>query len=93
VAGNELTHPAGHGVEHHEGGHDEPVLAPDQVKPLPFRRLTPIAAFVSAALLVIMAFFGNHQGDTEKIYLVGIAAIIVLVVIGDFFLRKAGLRN
>jgi Protein of unknown function (DUF2631) len=94
VAGNELTHPAGHGeVEHHAAGHDEPILSPDQLKPQPFRRLTVFAAFFSAAALVIMAFFGNHQGDTEKVFLVAIAALIVIVVIGDFFLRKAGLRN
>lgn len=94
VAGNELAHPTGHDeVEHHKAGHDEPVVAPDQLKPPPFRRLTLLAALFTAVLLPVMAFFGNHQGNVEKVFLVGIAALIVIAVIGDFFLRKAGLRS
>jgi hypothetical protein len=94
VAGNELTHPTGHNeVEHHAADHDEPVVAPDQLKPPPFRRLTLLAALFTAALLPVMAFFGNHEGNVEKIYLVGISALILIAIVGDFFLRKAGLRN
>jgi hypothetical protein len=95
VAGsNELAHPAGHGdVEHHEAGHDEPVVAPDQLKAPPFRRLTLLAALATAAVLPCMAFVGNHEGNVEKVFLVGIAALILIGIIGDFFLRKAGLRN
>jgi Protein of unknown function (DUF2631). len=80
-------------VEHHEAGHDEPVVAPDQLKPPPFRRLTLFAALFTAAVLPLMAFVGNHEGNVEKIWLVGIAALIVIAIIADYFLRKAGLRN
>ena len=94
VAGKELAHPTGHDeVEHHTAGHDEPVVSPDQLKPPPFRRLTLFAALLTAAVLPVMAFFGNHEGSVEKVFLVGIAGLIVLGVIGDFFLRKAGLRS
>jgi hypothetical protein len=89
-----VTHATSHGeVDHHEAGHDEPVVAPDQLKPPPFRRLTLFAALVTAALLPIMAFIGNHEGNVEKIWLVSIAALIVIAIIADYFLRKAGLRN
>lgn len=89
-----VAHATGHGeVEHHEAGHDEPVVAPDQLKPPPFRRLTLFAALVTAALLPLMAFVGNHEGNVEKVWLVGIAVLIVVWIIADFFLRKAGLRN
>ncbi|MBX6748312.1 MAG: DUF2631 domain-containing protein [Micromonosporaceae bacterium] len=89
-----MAHATGHGeVEHHEAGHDEPVVAPDQLKPPPFRRLTLFAALLTAVLLPLMAFVGNHQGNVEKVWLVGIAALIVIAIIADFFLRKAGLRN
>lgn len=94
MAGNELTHPTGHDeVEHHQAGHDEPVVAPDQLKPPPFRRLTLLAALFTAAALPVMAFIGNHEGNVEKVFLVGISALILIAIIGDFFLRKAGLRN
>lgn len=89
-----VTHATSHGeVDHHEAGHDEPVLAPDQLKPPPFRRLTLFAALFTAAVLPLMAFVGNHEGNVEKVWLVGIAALIVIAIIADYFLRKAGLRN
>lgn len=94
MAGNELTQAAGHEeVEHHKAGHDEPVVAPDQLKPPPFRRLTLLAALFTAAALPVMAYIGNHEGNVEKVFLVGIAALIVIAIVADFFLRKAGLRN
>jgi hypothetical protein len=41
----------------------------------------------------LMAFIGNHQGGVEKIFLVGISAFLLLMLIIDFFLRRAGLRT
>ena len=94
MGGNELAHPTGHHeVEHHDAEHHDEVYGPDQLKPPPFRRLTLLAALATAAILPIMAFIGNHEGNVEKIWLVGIAALIVLAIIADYFLRKAGLRN
>jgi len=98
VAGNELAHAqAGeHAVEHAgigEEAHHEAVYAPDQLKPSPFLRIARLAAVVVAAGFVVMAFVGNHRGNVEKVFLVGIAALMILWLIMDFFLKKAGLKN
>lgn len=102
VAGHELARPGDtvehhggqHGpVEHHEGEHHEPVLAPDQLKPTPFRRLIIVSGLLTVVCLPVMAFVGNHEGNVEKVFLVGIAAVIALAGIVGFFLKKAGLRN
>jgi hypothetical protein len=92
VAGNELAQPGGHAVEH-GGEHDEPVLAPDQLRPMPFQKLGRVAAVVVAIVLVLMAFFGNHRGNVEKVFLVAIAAIMLFMLIVDFFLKRVGLRS
>ncbi|MCW3842121.1 DUF2631 domain-containing protein [Micromonospora yasonensis] len=70
----------------------EPVTAPDQHKP-GHRRSGRIGAVLSAAVLVIMAFCGNHRGRVEDIWLVGIAALLLAIVIGDAVLRRNGLRS
>jgi uncharacterized membrane protein len=88
VAGHELAHPGEHAVEHHE-----PVVAPDQLKPPPFRRLVLAAAFLSIMVLPIIALVGNHRGNVEKVILIGIAFIMLLMIIVDFFLRKLGLKS
>jgi hypothetical protein len=98
VAGNELAHAhAGeHAVDHsagHGAGHDEPVIAPDQLKPTPFKRLIRLAATLTIIVLPVMAFFGNHEGNVEKVFLVGISGLMLLLVIVAFFLKRAGLRN
>jgi uncharacterized protein DUF2631 len=97
VAGNELAHPESHDVEHHGSEHGAAehgeILAPDQLKPTPFKRLIFVAALVTALCLPLMAFVGNHEGNVEKVFLVSIAGLIVLAGIVIFFLKKAGLRN
>jgi hypothetical protein len=98
VAGNELAHaqPGEHAVDQHGAGHGEEhdaVVAPDQLKPVPFRRLTVVAAFLTAIVLVLMALIGNHRGNIEKVFLIGIAGLIVLMVTVDVVLRRRGLRN
>ncbi|MEU4675955.1 DUF2631 domain-containing protein [Micromonospora azadirachtae] len=70
----------------------EPVTAPDQHKP-GHRKSARIGAVLSAAVLVIMAFCGNHEGRVEEIWLVGLAALLLVIVIGDAVLRRAGLRS
>ncbi len=70
----------------------EPVTAPDQHKP-GHRRSGRIGAVLSAALLVVMAFCGNHEGRVEAIWLVGIAALLLAIVIADAVLRRNGLRS
>ncbi|MEV0430853.1 DUF2631 domain-containing protein [Micromonospora sp. NPDC049836] len=70
----------------------EPVTAPDQHKP-GHRRSGRIGAVLSAVVLVIMAFCGNHEGRVEDIWLIGIAALLLAIVIGDAVLRRNGLRS
>jgi hypothetical protein len=66
------------------------VYAPDQLKPTN-RRRAQRGAIISAVVL-LMFFWGNQSGNTEKVWLVLIAAGLVAIVIGDAVLRKAGLR-
>ncbi|MEU5561836.1 MULTISPECIES: DUF2631 domain-containing protein [Micromonospora] len=70
----------------------EPVTAPDQHKP-GHRKSGRIGAVLSAAVLVLMAFCGNHEGKVEEIWLVGLAAVLLIIVIGDSVLRRSGLRS
>lgn len=66
------------------------VYAPDQLKPTN-RPRAQRGAIISAVVL-LMFFWGNQSGNTEKVWLVLIAVGLVAVVIGDAVLRKAGLR-
>jgi hypothetical protein len=72
--------------------HDEPVIAPDQLKPMVSRRKATAGAILVALILVAMALVGNHQGRVENIFLFAIAGILVLIPIADFILRRNGLR-
>ncbi|MFG3601918.1 DUF2631 domain-containing protein [Micromonospora chersina] len=70
----------------------EPVTAPDQHKP-GHRRSGRIGAVLSAAVLALMALCGNHEGNVENIWLFGLAALLLAIVIGDAVLRRNGLRS
>ncbi|MCW3813513.1 DUF2631 domain-containing protein [Micromonospora sp. DR5-3] len=70
----------------------EPVTAPDQHKP-GHRKAGRIGAVLSAVVLVIMALCGNHEGKVEDIWLLGIAALLLAIVLGDAVLRRSGLRS
>jgi ABC-type Fe3+-siderophore transport system permease subunit len=70
----------------------EPVTSPDQHKPTPIKGAR-IAGTISAILLVLMAFFGNHEGNVEKLWLCGIAAGIIAILVADAVLRRNGLKN
>ncbi|WP_433826909.1 DUF2631 domain-containing protein [Actinoplanes sp. CA-015351] len=69
--------------------HDE-VYAPDQLKP-GNRKRAQKGAIISAVIMLLF-FWGNQQGNTEKVWLVVIAIGLVAVIIGDAVLRRAGLR-
>ncbi len=66
------------------------VYAPDQLKPTNRRRAQRGA--IISAIVLLMFFWGNQQGNTEKVWLVVIAVGLIAAVIGDIVLRKAGLR-
>ncbi|WP_045741546.1 MULTISPECIES: DUF2631 domain-containing protein [Actinoplanes] len=70
--------------EHHE------VYAPDQLKP-GNRKRAQRGALISAVIM-LMFFWGNQQGNTEKVWLVVAAVLLVAAIVGDVILRKAGLR-
>ena len=69
----------------------EPVTSPDQHKPG-----SPKAARVGAvvvALLLLTCLVGNHKGRIEDIWLIAAAAGLVLALVGDWVLRRNGLRR
>jgi Protein of unknown function (DUF2631) len=70
---------------------DEPVTSPDQHKP-GHRKLGRIAALGTAAILLLL-LFGNHRGRVEDIWLIGLAGLIVVMIVGDWVLRRNGLRD
>ncbi|MFI5931253.1 DUF2631 domain-containing protein [Actinoplanes sp. NPDC051494] len=69
---------------------EEPVYAPDQLKP-GNRRQARTGALVTAGILLLM-LWGNHEGNTENVYLIGSAAALILVVLVDVVLRRNGLK-
>lgn len=69
---------------------EEPVYAPDQLKP-GNRKWARIGA-VGTAVLILALFWGNHEGNTENVYLVLFALGLIGWVIGDTVLRRNGLK-
>ena len=69
---------------------EEPVYAPDQLKP-GNRKWARIGAIGTAVILLAM-LFGNHEGNTENIWLIGTALALIAIVIGDAVLRRNGLK-
>jgi hypothetical protein len=70
---------------------DEPVTAPDQHRP------TNRKAAYTGGILTILALLaltqGNHQGNIENLWLIGLAALLAVIILGDWLLRKNGLRS
>jgi len=48
---------------------------------------------VVTALALLAMICGNHEGRVEDIWLVGLAALLLIIVIGDAVLRRNGLRS
>jgi Protein of unknown function (DUF2631) len=72
---------------------DEPVTSPDQHKPTISPRLARFGAIMSMIILVAMGLIGNHQGHVEDFFTLGTAALILLILIGDWLLRRNGLKS
>ena len=68
----------------------DPVYAPDQLKP-GNRKVARIGA-LGTAVVMLMFFWGNHEGNTENIWLVVFAVGLVAIVIADAVLRRNGLK-
>jgi Protein of unknown function (DUF2631) len=69
---------------------EEPVYAPDQLKP-GNRKWARRGAFGSAVILLLY-LWGNHEGNIENVYLILIALLLVGAVIADAVLRRNGLK-
>lgn len=70
---------------------NEPVTSPDQhkrVNPTPLR----VGGVVTIVILLLMTI-GNHQGEVENVWLVSLAGVIALMLVGDWVLRRNGLRG
>jgi hypothetical protein len=68
----------------------EPVTSPDQHKP-GHPRAARFGAAVSVLILLSM-LIGNHRGRVEDIFLIAGAGLLVLALVGDWVLRRNGLR-
>ncbi|GAA0717109.1 DUF2631 domain-containing protein [Dactylosporangium roseum] len=68
----------------------EPVTSPDQHKPGHPRAAR--AGAVVVALLLLSLIFENREGHVSEIWLVGGAALLLLALVGDWVLRRHGLR-
>ena len=70
---------------------DEPVTSPDQRKPVNPRKAR-IGAVLAVIILLVM-LLPVHHGHVEDLWLAGLAALIVVMLIGDWVLRRNGLRD
>ena len=68
----------------------DPVYAPDQLKP-GNRKLARLGALGAAAIMLLF-FWGNHEGNTENIFLVLFSVGLIGIVIADAVLRRNGLK-
>jgi hypothetical protein len=72
-------------------GNEEPVTSPDQHKPGSLKAAR-IGAVLTIVALLAMAGGGNDITGSEKLWLVGTSALLAAIVLGDWLLRKNGLR-
>jgi hypothetical protein len=69
---------------------EEPVYAPDQLKP--GSRKWARRGAIGTAVILLLFFWGNHEGNTENVYLVVIALVLIGMVVVDSVLRRNGLK-
>jgi hypothetical protein len=69
---------------------NEPVTSPDQHKPGHPRAAR--AGAIGCAVILLLMLIGNHKGHIENIFLIAAAGALVLAVVGDWVLRRNGLR-
>jgi hypothetical protein len=70
---------------------EEPVYAPDQLKP--GNRKWARRGALGSAVIILLYFWGNHEGNTENIYLVLFALGLIAIVVADAVLRRNGLKS
>jgi hypothetical protein len=69
---------------------EEPVYSPDQLKP--GNRKWARRGALGSAVIVLLMYWGNHEGNTENIFLVLTALSLVGAVVVDSILRRNGLK-
>ena len=70
---------------------EEPVTSPDQHKPSNYK-IARIGA-VATIVLLLMMICGNHKGRIEDLFLIGFAVLLAGFLVGDWLLRKNGLKS
>jgi hypothetical protein len=68
----------------------DPVYSPDQLKP--GNRKWARRGALGSAVIMLLYFWGNQEGNTEKVYLVLTAALLIGAVLVDSVLRRNGLK-
>jgi Protein of unknown function (DUF2631) len=69
---------------------EEPVYAPDQLKP--GNRKWARRGALGAAVIILLYLWGNHEGNTENVYLLAVALLLIGAVALDAVLRRNGLK-
>jgi hypothetical protein len=69
---------------------EEPVYAPDQLKP--GNRKWARRGALGSAVIMLLYLWGNHEGNTENVYLIVVALLLIGAVIADAVLRRNGLK-
>ena len=69
---------------------EQPVYAPDQLKP-GNRKWARIGAICSA-VVILLYLWGNHEGNTENVFLIVTALLLIGTVVVDAVLRRNGLK-
>jgi sugar phosphate permease len=70
---------------------EEPVYSPDQLKP--GNRKWARRGALGSAVIILLFYWGNHEGNTENLYLVVFALLLIGAVIVDAVLRRNGLKS
>ena len=68
----------------------DPVYAPDQLKP-GNRKLARRGA-LGTAVVMLLFYWGNHEGNTENIWIALFALGLIGMVVVDAVLRRNGLK-
>ncbi len=68
----------------------DPVYAPDQLKP--GNRKWARRGAIGTALVLLLFYWGNHEGNTENIWIAIFALGLIGMVVVDAVLRRNGLK-
>jgi len=68
----------------------DPVYAPDQLKP--GNRKWARRGALGTAAIMLLYLWGNHEGNTENVFLLLFAVGLVAIVVVDTVLRRSGIK-